>query len=255
MRKFCENEIDCDWKSIKIDNKWTGVVVESPDIISEEDRLNLLMQCDDALSGYRFAGNDVGYNEAIWYYADIPEKIPKYFTYSEENSKLYFNKIDEFRKKWKCSPIGGDGKIFAVYLLSSCYISIFSFFNFRTGKVGLVKDIGKWLSIEETLEELEWFRDNYPQYKMFITFCNNSCFCGKDCEPLVTIMIYNGKIKAVPTRTFKDFKYCYKINQLKCSTCAKKSIIFKPFDYSNEHYFKLSETIDLILSYRTKLKV
>lgn len=237
MRKFDETmHIDQNWKEITINDKWVPVVIESPDIIGWNDTVKMICQCDSMFSGYRVGGNDRVWNRTVWDEAGVPEEVPDWL-YADDPvykgnmlapAQLKLNEVrDKFVRKWNTNPgICSDATVFQSELFSSAYIGgPFSFVNLKTGKVGLVHNIGKWCGkVGYIADELEWFAKNYPQYKFFVTFCDNDYTeDGVTQIELCTLMLYDGKITRVTTRTKKQFKYVYKINHLKGSTCAKKT--------------------------------
>lgn len=227
MKKFNETvHENQNWKDIAISDKWALVVIESPDIIDYDDTVKMICQCDDIFCGYRIGcGNDRHWNNMIWDTAGVPEDIPSWCDHTDSISSKHEEAIEKYRKRWNVNPSSfSDCNVFKVSLFSSYYTcGPLSFVNYKTGKVGLVHTIGKWCkNIGSVDEELEWFAKNYPQYKFFITFCN-------DENGNTTLMIYNGKIVRVVARTYKEFKYVYKINHLNGSTCAKAESIFKKF--------------------------
>lgn len=236
MRRFDETSFsnkETKWQDITLEGKWCPVIIESPDIISYDDTVSMIMRCDGLFSGYRRAGNDYDWNNKLCDAAGCPVEIP--FSYREELKKHYpkfdywefYNlKVEEFRKEWNTNPGShSDFQIFQVELFSSCYAGgPLSFVNYKTGKVGFVHNIGKWPeSIDEAEEELEWFAKTYPQYKFFVTFCDDPFIDeSREIKPVCTLMLYEGEIKQVTTRTYRDFKYVFKINHLKGSYLAKK---------------------------------
>lgn len=246
MRKFDETVLENqNWKNITIQGKWTPVIVESPYCIDYEDTVSMIMRCDDLFAKSKYSGgNDRNWNKMLRDYAQLPDDFPrwiksnedKYFwTKAIEMQDAAFNKV---RQEWNRNPAdGSDAQVFAVNLFSSAYYKgPYSFVNFATGQVGLIKNIGKFPdSVGNCAEELEWFAKTYPLYKFFVTFCDEDYDKEKEefyIKPLVTLMLWNGEIKVVTTRTKKEWGYVEKINHLKGSTCAKMPNVLHRFVWS-----------------------
>ena len=223
MRKFDETlHSDQDWQHITISGKWTPVIIESNNVVSYKDTISMIMRIDPMFDPhYPYAGNDSDWRNFCREYTHVPEEIPFWI-------RNYHEWTDDVNKEWGRNFGLSDSTIFDINLFSSSYIGgPYSFVNYKTGKVGLIKNIGKWPeSVGGSEEELKWFTETYPQYKFFVTFCDNECWGEeKNTKALCTLMLYNGEIKRVTTRQYKDWKYCYNINHLKGSTCAKNSVL------------------------------
>ncbi len=243
MRKFDETVLDNQsWKDITIQGKWTPVIIESPYCIDYEDTVSMIMRCDDLFSKSEYAGgNDHSWNKMLRDYAQLPDGFPSWIKCNEDKDfwikarEIEDAAFDKVCKEWNRNPVDySDSQVFAVELFSSPYYKgPHSFVNFATGKVGLIHNIGKWPgSVGNCAEELEWFAKTYPLYKFFITFCDSVYNEEKDefyTKPLITLMLWNGEIKVVPTRTRKEWGYVEKINHLKGSTCAKEPNILHRF--------------------------
>ena len=246
MRKFDETVLDNqNWKDVSIQGKWTPVIIESPYCIDYEDTVSMIMRCDDLFSKSEYAGgNDHSWNKMLRDYAQLPDSFPSWIKCNEDKDfwikarEIQDAAFDKVCKEWNRNPVDySDSQVFAVELFSSAYYKgPHSFVNFATGKVGLMHNIGKWPeSVGNCAEELEWFAKTYPLYKFFITFCDEDYDKEKDefyTKPLITLMLWNGEIKVVPTRTRKEWGYVEKINHLKGSTCAKEPNILREFVWS-----------------------
>ena len=233
--KFDETlEKEQKWKEFKLTDKWTTVFVESPDTISHEDTVSMIMRNESMF--YWGSGNDEEFRNFCRDYVHFPKKIPDWLEMSLKddpdnpgNSEVleflentYESKLKEFRTKWNQNP---NPDIFEVELFGSSFVGgPFSFVNYKTNKVGKVQSIGKWVeSLEECEEELLWFAKTYPQYKFFVTFMTSEDGYGyENHHNAFTLRLFGGKVEVVKTRTEKETKYLYKINHLKGSTCAKK---------------------------------
>lgn len=242
MRKFDESpaigvEEPNAWENYHISGKWTPVIIESPDIISYKDTVEMIMRIDEMFDPYNpYQGNDQDWRNFCRDYCNVPTELPDWYTKkhpwdSEERKALeaeHDEACDKFNEKWGRIGHICDGTVFGIELFASSYIGgPFSFVNFKTGRVGLIHNIGKWPEcVGNSKEELEWITKNWPQYKFFVTFCDDECYGHeKDTTTICTLMLYNGKITEVMSRKYEDWKYVYKINQLEGSTCAKKSHI------------------------------
>lgn len=208
------------WKDINISGKWAPVIIESPYFISYEDTVSMIMRCDGVFTG--FGGNDRSWNKLLRDYAGVPEKTPNWISYdyycNSGLKDLYEQQIiSKFEKEWN---INTNRDIFNINLFSSAYIDgPYSFVNYKTGKVGLIHNVGKWPdNIGNFAEELEWFANTYPLYPFFITFCDDD----RTENPICTLLLYEGKIKRVITRTKKDWNYVKKINHLEGATSKNK---------------------------------
>ena len=235
--KFDETlEKEQKWKEFKLTDKWTTVFIESPDTISHEDTVSMIMRNEDMFLGHSGSGNDEEFRNFCRDYVRMPKEIPVWIqSFLRDNrgdpgnsevlellENTYESKLKEFRTKWNQNP---NADIFRVELFGSSYVGgPYSFVNYKTNKVGLVQSIGKWAeSLEECEEELLWFAKTYPQYKFFVTFMTSEDGYGYDNpHNAFTLRLFNGKVEVVKTRTEKETKYLYKINHLKGSTCAKK---------------------------------
>ena len=252
MRKFDETpHEDQHWEKIGISGKWTPVAIESPDIISYNDTVSMIMRIDNMFDPhYPYAGNDEGWRLFCRNYCGVPEEIPMWLTKyhnweTDIHSKVNQCRMKEcakFEKDWGRFPSSLDGTVFEIDLFASSYIGgPHSFVNFKTGKVGLIHNIGKWPeSVGNSKKELEWIAKTYPQYKFFVTFCDDEVW-GEEYKTvsLCTLMIYDGKITRVTTRQYKDWKYLYKVNHLYGSTCAKKPNFIKRLYWNNTHIWKV----------------
>lgn len=241
MRKFDETLLENqNWKEIGISGKWAPVVIESPYRITYEDTVSMIMRNDYLFSYSEYSGgNDRYWNCMLRDYARLPQRVPHWVRISNEPNEeekefwtkahyLYDEEYKKICKSWNRNPAGDlDSQVFSVNLFSSAYIGgPYSFVNFSTGEVGLIHNLGKYpSSVGNCAEELEWFAKTYPNYKFFVTFCDDEC----NYTPLVTLMLWNGEIKVVTTRTKEDWEYVAKINHLKGSTCAKNSILREKF--------------------------
>ena len=235
--KFDETlEKEQNWREFKLTDKWTTVFVESPDTISHEDTVSMIMRNDVMFFGHSGSGNDRDFRNFCRDYVHEPKGIPvwlgSYLRDHRDNpgtsealellENTYESKLKEFSSKWNQNP---NPDIFRVELFGSSYIDgPYSFVNYKTNKVGLVRNIGQWVeSLEECEEELLWFAKTYPQYKFFVTFMTSEDGFGyENHHNTFTLRLFGGKVEVVTTRTEKETKYLYKINHLKGSTCAKK---------------------------------
>lgn len=242
MRKFDESpaigvEEPNAWEHYAINGKWTPVIIESPDLISYKDTVEMIMRIDEMFDPYNpYQGNDQDWRDFCRSYCNVPVELPDWYTKkhpwgSEERKALeaeHDEACDKFNEKWGRIGHICDGTVFEIDLFASSYIGgPSSFVNFKTGRVGLVHNIGKWPGcVGNSKEELEWITKTWPQYKFFVTFCDDECYGHeKDTTTICTLMLYNGKITEVMPRKYEDWKYVYKINQLEGSTCAKRSHI------------------------------
>lgn len=217
---FDETATDTDFRNIEFTEKYVTVYIESPDIVSYDDTVSMIMRCDEMFTELG-SGNDHDFSDFCKKCAGFPEELPRWLrervpaeTYSALDTE-YENELQAFQTKWHRNPYDGWG-IFTVSLFGSNFIDgPTSFVNLKTGKVAGVTTIGKWPGdLSEYMEELEWFAGLYPKYKFFLTF--------KDTEIVCTLMLYNGEIKAVKTRTAKEVRHCLRVNHLEGSTCAKR---------------------------------
>jgi hypothetical protein len=242
MRKFDESpaigvEEPNAWENYHISGKWAPVVIESPYCITYKDTVEMIMRIDEMFDPYNpYQGNDQDWREFCRDYCNVPKEIPswvkdKYPWGTETFDKLYedyHEACDKFNEKWGRIGHVCDGTVFEIDLFASSYIGgPSSFVNFKTGRVGLIHNIGKWPeTVGSCKEELEWIAKNWPNYKFFVTFCDDECYGHEqDTTTICTLMLYNGKITEVMPRKYEDWKYVYKINQLEGSTCAKRSYI------------------------------
>lgn len=235
MKKFDETlEKEQNWRELKLTDKWPIVFVESPDTISHEDTVSMIMRNESMF--YWGSGNDKDFGNFCRDYVRVPKEIPvwleSYLRDHRDNpgttealellKNTYESKLKEFRTKWNQNP---NPDIFRVELFESSFIGgPYSFVNYKTNRVGIVQSIGKWVeSLEECEDELLWFAKTYPQYKFFVTFMTSEDGYGyENHHNAFTLRLFNGKVEVVKTRTEKETKYLYKINHLKGSTCAKK---------------------------------
>jgi hypothetical protein len=241
MQKFDESKrIDVEpnaWEQYVINGKWTPVIIESPYCITYKDTVEMIMRIDGMFDPYNpYQGNDSNWRDFCRNYCNVPKEIPnwvkdKYPWGTETFDKLYKDykeACDNFNKKWGRIASVSDSTVFEIDLFASSYIGgPQSFVNFKTGRVGLIHNIGKYPgTVGSCKEELEWITKNWPYYKFFVTFCDDECYGHeKDTTTICTLMLYNGEISEVMPRNYKDWKYVYKINHLDGSTCAKKSHI------------------------------
>ena len=225
------------WEHYAINGKWTPVIIESPDFISYKDTVEMIMRIDEMFDPYNpYQGNDQDWRDFCRNYCNVPAELPNWYTdkhpwNSKEREALEAERdeaCDKFNEKWGRIGHVCDGTVFEIDLFASSYIGgPSSFVNFKTGRVGLIHNIGKWPgTVGSCKEELEWIAKNWPNYKFFVTFCDDECYGHEqDTTTICTLMLYNGKITEVMPRKYEDWKYVYKINQLEGSTCAKKSRI------------------------------
>lgn len=239
MKKFDETlEKEQNWREFKLTDKWTTVFIESPDTISHEDTVSMIMRNEDMFSGHSGSGNDKDFGNFCRDYVRVPKEIPVWIQSSLRDSanqgdsnslgalelleNTYESKLKEFRTKWNQNP---SASIFRVELFGSSFVGgPYSFVNYKTNRVGEVQSIGKWAeSLEECADEILWFAKTYPQYKFFVTFMTSEDGYGyENHHNAFTLRLFNGKVEVVKTRTEKETEYLYKINHLKGSTCAEK---------------------------------
>lgn len=218
--KFDETLEDIDFKKIKFTEKYVTVYIESPDIISYDDTLSMIMRNDEMFTDFPI-GNDRDFRDFCRKTAGMPEELPDWVrkrvprSYYDILDKQYEKEFDIFAKRWNTNPYGVWG-IFCCSLFCSAWCDgPRSFVNLKTGKVQGYNTIGKWPeSLSESLEELEWFAGLYPQYKFFLTF--------EDADIVCTLMLYKGEIKAVKKRTSEEVQHCLNADNLNGSTCAKR---------------------------------
>lgn len=172
--KFSEEPLkDQNFFDIPLPLKWTPVTIESPDVITEEDRLDMLFRLDTVFQPYG-GGNDREFNDRI-----------RELSGFKDNPWAYYG-----------------GGCFRVELFSSSYVyGPHSFFNFRNGKVSGCFSIGKFPQIVGgSLPEFEFIAKRYRKYRFFVTFFD-------DRKSICTLMIFDGKIQRVKTRTLKEVRY------------------------------------------------
>lgn len=244
------------WREFKLTDKYTTVIIESPDIIDVDDRISMIMRNEDMFTSDYGSGNDtefadwclnlVGYPRPfpIWVDTALNELCSR--SVRDELLNAYENEVKKFEKSWNINP---EPDIFEVNLLGSFYGEPCSFVNFETGKVGNVTKIGKFCEhICEFEDEIEWFSKTYPQYKFFLTFKTSEDGYGENSRNTYTLRLFNGKVEVVTTRTDKETKYIYKINHFKGSTCARRyniidyiSLITRVYKVKNFIIDKLSK--------------
>ena len=240
MRKFDETpaigvEEPNAWEHYAINGKWTPVIIESPYYITYKDTVEMIMRIDGMFDPYNhYQGNDQNWRNFCRNYCNVPTELPDWYTKkhpwgSKEYESLeaeYDEACDKFNEKWGRIGHVCDSTVFDINLFASSYVGgPYSFVNFKTGRVGLIHNIGKWPErVGNFKEELEWITKTWSHYKFFVTFCDDECYeHEKDTTTICTLMLYNGTITEVMPRKYKDWKYVYNINQLEGSTCAKRS--------------------------------
>ena len=217
---------DQNWEDFRLTDKYTHCVIESPDLIDYDDCVSMIMR-NELMFGELGSGNDSDYRKWCREHAGYPAEFPRWFinTLDPESKEtfntLLDNKIEEFNEKWNRNP---SLDIFTVDLFASQrYSGPSSFVNLKSGKVGNVTAIGKWdETIGESKEEILWFAKTYPQYKFFLTFKVSDDGFGKNRKNAYTLMLFNGKVTVVKTRTNKETDYVYRINHYYGSTLAKR---------------------------------
>ena len=218
--KFNETLEDIDFKNIRFTEKYVTVYIESPDIISYDDTLSIIMRNDEMFTDFS-VGNDDDFRDFCRKAAEMPEKLPDWLrnrtprSYYEILEKQYEKELEAFNNSWNRNPYGVWG-VFSCSLFCSAWCNgPRCFVNYSTGKVEGYNTIGKWPeSLSECVEELEWFARLYPQYKFFLTF--------EDAEIVCTLMLFNGEIRPVKTRTREQVQHCLTADNLKGSTCAER---------------------------------
>lgn len=174
-----------DFWDLPITDKWVPVAVESPDVITEEDRFDMLFSLDSVFR-YWGSGNDKKFEDELKQITGV----------SEDGEVIPWDYCDT--------------DVFKVQLFSSAYINgPHAFFNYRTGKVSGCFSIGKWPEkVGTSREELEFVARKWPKYKFFVTFFDN-IYTDKtyECKPLCTLLIHNGSIQRVKTRTVNETRY------------------------------------------------
>ena len=252
--KFDETDIEKSWKLLKLTDKYTTVIIESPDVIAVEDRISMIMRCEDMFTSRYGSGNDTEFADWCLKLVGYPRQLPRWADEAlsehpdirDEVWNVYEKEIEKFEKNWNMNP---EPDIFEVNLLGSCYGEPKSFVNLETGKVGNVKKIGKYCeSIYEFENEIEWFAKTYPQYKFFLTFKTSDDGYGENAHNTHTLMIYNNTVKVVTTRTDEETKYVYSINHFKGSTCARRYNIIDYISYITRFYKVKNFIIDRVLS-------
>lgn len=218
--KFDETLVENqDWKNFQLDEetKYVPVFIESPDIVSEEDRITMLVRCEEVFDPYGYGGNCEEFNTFCRSLMGVPEYPRDLFNYlSDEKYKdickhvreEYKKKCKEFIERFNINETQG---VFESALVTSCFFRPRSFIH-RDGRIGDFHNIGiKWTEMEDISEEIEWFAKLYPQYKVFLTLCRDR-FNDKEPIPQITLMLYKGDVKVVTTRTVKQMRYVTKMS-------------------------------------------
>jgi hypothetical protein len=218
--KFDETLVENqDWKNFQLDEetKYVPVFIESPDIVSEEDRITMLVRCEEVFDPYGYGGNCEEFNAFCRSLMGVPEYPRDLFNYlSDEKYKDTCKYVrEEYKKKCKefieCFDINETQGIFESALVTSCFVRPRSFIH-RDGRIGDFHNIGiKWTEMEDVSEEIEWFARLYPQYKVFLTLCRDR-FNDKEPIPQITLMLYKGDVRVVTTRTVKQMRYVTKMS-------------------------------------------
>lgn len=238
--KFNETPVEGDFWNIPLDLKWVPVTVESPDIITEEDRLDMLFRLDSAFTE---GGNDL-----------------------EFNSRLKESLDWEYLK----------GEIFRVDLLSSaCFYGPSAFFNFRTGRVQGCFEIGKFPeSIQSVRQELEFISERYPKYRFFVTFFDNfKSICTLLIHNNTIKRVKTRTLKQVKYTELTDYTYgssgCRHRSFLERYVTVRDNLLSKilmwimlrvpdfrkyPLDYSEEQYFSKREAFELLRRFKDGLQ-
>lgn len=255
---------DQDFWNLPITDKWVPVTIESPDVITEEDRFDMLFRLDSTFR-YFGSGND----------HEFEFKLRELTGVDEDGENIPWEYYDT--------------DVFAVELFSSAYVNgPHSFFNFRTGKVSGCFSIGKWPEkVGTSKEELEFIARHYPKYRFFVTFFDN-IYNEEGCEvvPVCTLLVHNGSITRVKTRSVNETRYTeltdYTFGSTGCKHhsfierymenrdnrisdvlnwiyCHTPSFIFKyiigyndPWNYQSEQYFSKEEAFELCRKWRSK---
>lgn len=289
----------------KINDKWSTVFIESPMKLTREQCLELVMRNDEIFNGYHINGNDEDYNEIIWKFAGIPEELPdeicfhgkfiKSWINDEELQKefkekdvkelrkelseikyAYIERANKWQNKWGyCPDKKVDATVFRSELFSSTNIDgPFSFINWKNRTISGISYFENIDTIGHVKKEIEWFAKEFPWVDVYLTF-GDGANKGK-LDTIITLRLFNGKITVVKTHSLKDVKYLEKINQLKGSYVAKKSMfkysLFKKimsfikkhisynewvinYNYGNwwnnrEHYFDIPHAKQMIHDWR-----
>lgn len=199
---------------IPISEKWVPVTVESPDVITPEDREDMLFRMDNVFTWFGL-GNDHDFEAELFKRAKV----------NEETREI----------PWETCMT----EVFRVDLFSSSYVGGPSaFFNYRTGKVSGCFQIGKWPgSVKYAKDELEFVAKRYPRYRFFVTFFDYF-YVGKKCEcrPVCTLLVHNGKITQVKTRTSKEVSYTELTDYTYGSTGCKHKNFLDRYMWNRENW-------------------
>lgn len=226
-KKFDETLLeDQDWKNFKLDGatKYAPVFIESPDIVRKDDIITMIVRNEEVFYPGHHGGNCDHFNNFCWSLIGVPEspwysinriKVPEELKQCKKTildlaDEQYEKKCKEYFEKYGINPYGS---VFESYLICSCYMSPDSFIH-ENGRIAMFNTICiKWPEMEDISDEIEWFAKMYPQYKVFVTLCSHS-FNEEDNipKPLFTLMLFNGDVKVVTTRTIDQMRYVLKLS-------------------------------------------
>lgn len=224
-KKFDETLLENqDWKNFKLDGatKYAPCFIESPDIVSKDDRITMIVRNEKVFYPGGHGGNCDHFNNFCWSLIGVP-KNPWYSlnrikvleeleqckkTFLDAADTWYEEKCKEYMEKYGINPYNA---VFESYLICSHYFSPDSFIH-EDGRISMYHNIGlKWTEMDDISDEIEWFAKMYPRYKVFVTLCSHH-YDSKEPTPLITLMLFNGEVKVVTTRTIDQMRYVLKLS-------------------------------------------
>ena len=198
------------WKR-KIESKWMPIHFQGPRIKDWLLRKELVARLDSILSGYLASyepfAEEISKATGIPYYYSC-RQYKDIVTKSEDFYKKHSDLVEEWIKHWGANPYSGcDSTVFSMNTFSDSCNSCF--FNPKTGKVGSIHSVGKWVgNMSELKPEIEWFAKEFPEVELYLTF-EDYVENDKDpfyTEPFATIHLKDGNIELVKTKKLKKRK-------------------------------------------------
>lgn len=227
--RYDDIPLDKDWRDIPIKGKWATVFVESPKKLTKQVRFQLLMRMDSVLQGYEWSGgNNHPFLAKIHEFIDYPIEPP----IKSKEWESYDSDVRKWRNKWGAIGNCSDGRILKVEMISSSYAGgPFSFFDYKTGKVAFITNIGRCLEKVGYVEkELKEFTKAFPNIPLIITVCDELYDKKIDSNvvyPLATLKVMNGKIKRIKIRTEKKLKKVIRKSKRINSFVKRKLALYK----------------------------
>lgn len=207
--------------------KWPAIKITGTPI-TKEQAIDIIRRTDSFFNYLPF-GNNHRYVEEMMDTLNFPK-----YNYKVTNDSKYFEKVNKYQEKIKWINLE---------FLSNDWLSCCGFYGANgwchpDGKIGLMKNIGKYPTVEEVYDELTAIAKNFPYLELECTLMNGEV--DSYTKPMISFLVRQGKVIMLNPSEI-SIHTAYNRNKNFINGCSTSLL-----GYRKENFFSLTDLKDMM---------